>query len=98
MKRYISKFNEIIEIGNELVFTREESFPMLYEFMNGGKSKGIVPEDIDPEQLKQGIEVEYEHTANEMIARKIALDHLTEHPAYYSALKKMEEELDSLGL
>jgi hypothetical protein len=40
-------------------------------------------------QLKQGIEVEQEHTANKRTAEKIALDHLKEDPAYYTKLAKV---------
>jgi len=66
------------------------------DFMKGGKSKGQLPPDIDPEELKMGIAVEMEHTDNETIARKIALDHLTEFRFYYTALKAMEEVLKSM--
>ena len=62
-------------------------------FLSEGISKG---KDIehDSDELKMGIEVEYEHTTNPLISRKIALDHLTETPDYYTRLKKMEEEAD----
>jgi hypothetical protein len=46
--------------------------------------------DIDAEQLSMGISVEKEHTDNELIARKIALDHLVEIPDYYTRLSEME--------
>ena len=46
------------------------------------------PGEVDPEELKMGIEVEYEHTKDKKIAEKIALDHLAENPHYYSLLKK----------
>lgn len=48
----------------------------------------IHPSEVDPEELKIGIEVEYEHTKDKKIAEKIALDHLAENPHYYSLLKK----------
>jgi hypothetical protein len=41
---------------------------------------------VDPWQLQRGIEVEMEHTTDPVTARKIALDHLREHPRYYSKL------------
>lgn len=65
-------------------------------FMMGGKSKGRNPSDLDPDELKLGIEVELEHTDDKTVARKIALDHLTEHPLYYTALKAMETVLKSM--
>jgi len=65
-------------------------------FMKGGKSKGQEPPDLDPEELAMGIKVEMEHTDDPAIARKIALDHLSEAPFYYTALKAMEEVLKSM--
>lgn len=62
------------------------------DLMKDGVSKGKEPEDLDPNELEMGIEVEMEHTGNKDIARKIALDHLSEVENYYSLLKKMEVE------
>ena len=44
------------------------------------------------EQLKIGVQVEYEHTDDTIEARRIALDHLMEIPDYYTRLAKMEAE------
>lgn len=57
-------------------------------FMNEGEyaESGLAPWQIDREQLEMGIEVELEHTSDEEIARKIALDHLAEDPRYYTKL------------
>ena len=52
------------------------------------KSKGMDEKDFDPEQLKEGTAVEMEHTDDEKIARKIAMDHLAENPEYYQKLKQ----------
>lgn len=41
-------------------------------------------------QLEMGIEVEMEHTKDQDIALKIALDHLRERPDYYTKLKTLE--------
>jgi len=62
------------------------------EFLNKGraKEKGLKEEDCDPKELKMGIKVEYEHTSNPEIAKRIALDHLAECPDYYTRLAKME--------
>jgi hypothetical protein len=49
-------------------------------------------EDVDPKELAMGIEVEYEHTSNREVAKRIALVHLKEFPDYYTRLKKMEKE------
>ena len=63
-------------------------------FLTKGKSAetGTTEANVDPEQLRMGIEVEFEHTDDSEIAKKIALDHLAEIPDYYTRLKKMEEE------
>jgi len=55
--------------------------------------------DVDPKQLKKGIETEKEHTTDEKIAKKIALAHLGEDPKYYSKLSKagLEETIVGTG-
>jgi hypothetical protein len=42
---------------------------------------------IDRNELKMGIAVEKEHTQDDALAAKIAMDHLREDPRYYSKLK-----------
>ena len=51
-------------------------------------------EDVDPKELKMGIEVEMEHTDSKKKAKVIALQHLAEDPKYYTKLAKvgLEEE------
>lgn len=48
--------------------------------------------EVDPHELKLGMEVEMEHTVDRKVAKQIALDHLTEIPDYYTRLLKMEED------
>lgn len=55
--------------------------------------KGLTEKDVDPKELKMGIEIEYEHTPDKDVAKRIALDHLAENKNYYTTLKKMEKEL-----
>lgn len=57
-----------------------------------GLEKKLKAEDVDPKELKLGIEVEMEHTGNKQMAERIALDHLAEIENYYTLLKKMEED------
>ena len=104
-----SKVHAFAEKNNYEVDDVEEA---LYElatkfmkFWTGGRSNkvGVTEKDVDPEQLKMGIKVEYEHTDNEdevstEIAKRIALDHLAEgnkpsENKYYTGLKKMEKEM-----
>ncbi len=62
-------------------------------FLGPGKSSNFNGE-YDNEQLRMGIEIEYEHTNKKDIAERIAKDHLAEIPDYYTRLKKMEEEAE----
>jgi hypothetical protein len=52
--------------------------------------------EVDPKELKMGIEVEKEHSkvlkGDKKKIRQVALDHLKELPDYYTRLKKMEKE------
>lgn len=70
-------------------------FRLLHSFLAFGRSndknnKPIGINDQYVEQLEKGIIVEYEHTANYHIAKKIAKDHLAEIPDYYDRLERME--------
>jgi hypothetical protein len=53
--------------------------------------EGLKASDVDPDELKMGIDVELEHTTSKEMAERIALDHLAEISDYYTRLKKMEE-------
>jgi hypothetical protein len=66
-------------------------YSILSSFFSEGKSKSGV--QVNDEQLAKGIKVEMEHTTNAEIAKKIALDHLAENPAYYDYLEEMEKEM-----
>lgn len=54
---------------------------------------GLNPEDVDPVELAKGTRHELEHTSDTRIAERIALDHLAEHPHYYTHLSRMEAEI-----
>ena len=43
-------------------------------------------EKVNPVELSLGVQVEMEHTNDPEIAKEIAMDHLTEDPAYYTKL------------
>lgn len=48
--------------------------------------------DVDPVELAMGIDVEREHIeGDDATAKRIALDHLSEDPRYYSKLALMEQ-------
>ena len=57
------------------------------EMLPGGLSEGHKETDYDPAALAKGIKVEMEHTTDEEVAKEIAMDHLTEDPAYYDKLE-----------
>ena len=60
---------------------------------NGKAQKeGLTEDEVNPQELAMGIEIEKEHTGNPQLAKTIALDHLAEIPDYYTRLKKMERE------
>jgi len=69
------------------------------QLLHGGLADRKRPNDLDPDSLAAGIEVEMEHTNDRDVAREIAMDHLTEDPAYYRKLARMEksEQLDLPG-
>lgn len=69
------------------------------DFLTGGKANelSIGEDDVDPDELKKGIEVELEHTSDKDVAKRIALDHLAEakNAPYYSLLADMEKKFES---
>ena len=54
----------------------------------GGVGDNTHTDQVDPNQLSIGIQVEMEHTNDPDIAQEIAMDHLTEDPQYYTKLVK----------
>ncbi len=48
---------------------------------------------INKRQIMIGTQIEMEHTSDRRVARKIACDHLREHPSYYIELRKMKKGL-----
>ena len=74
------------------------NFGMLRQFATASVRKPAShrPQDFDPVQLARGTRVEMEHTRSKWIARRIAMDHLSEDPAYYEKLAMMH--LDGLGV
>lgn len=69
-------------------------YMILGSVLGAGRSveNGFTEKDADPKQLKMGIEVEFEHTSDPEMSKRIALDHLAEIPDYYTRLDKMESD------
>lgn len=81
----LHKFAEKLNIDPSEIETK--IYRILSSFLSGGKSKGKKLQ-VDMNELKQGIQVETEHTGNGRLAEKIAIDHLIENPKYYTLLKE----------
>jgi hypothetical protein len=75
-----------------------ESISSFKAFFNQGKGSGKTLKDLAElhdvsvesleKELQKGLKVEREHTSDPKVARKIAMDHLTETPDYYTRLEK----------
>jgi hypothetical protein len=88
--------NKELEVSGDVDSVSPDQIDFVADFWNAGKAneKGFTEKDANPEQLAKGIDVEMkEHTTNNELAKKIALDHLAEFEFYYDALEKMENEL-----
>lgn len=68
------------------------SFPVQNKILDQGLSHNLSDYYFDLDQLTMGTQVEFEHTNDQVLAKKIAKDHLIEFPDYYTRLKHMEEE------
>ena len=87
-KKQFHKFAETV--AKEHGIAEETAYEMLGSILSGGKSKGD-KKPVDPKELAMGVKVEMEHTDNKIIADKIARDHLSEVPDYYTRLAAMEK-------
>jgi hypothetical protein len=67
------------------------------EQIPGGLASGKTPADFPAAALAAGTKVELEHSKDEKVAREIAMDHLTEDPAYYEKLARMESKEKSMA-
>lgn len=89
-----SKFHSFAEkMGIEPDDLESLAYSILSDFWANGRyqEKGS-GKKFDAQELKWGIEIEAEHTVSKFMAERIAKDHLTEIPDYYTRLKKMEKE------
>lgn len=55
------------------------------DLLPGGPGDNKSDRLFSKKQLRAGVRHEAEHTTNKAVAKEIAKDHLTEHPAYYAA-------------
>jgi len=71
------------------------------EYLPGGMAEGMTAEDVAKihgvevsvinKQIKMGVKIEKEHSANPEVQAEICRDHLTETPFYYDYLEEMEK-------
>jgi len=83
------------QLENRLAYLISTKKRMVEDIWTAGRSidANLTEHDVDPGQLQIGISIEMEHTDDREEAKKIAMDHLAEHPYYYDHLQKMEEEM-----
>jgi len=102
-KNYMPNNSKIHGLGDDLEIEPDKLEAIIYgiltTFTSGGRAKerNITEKDVDPEQLKMGIDVEMEHVNPKspyakIIAKRIALDHLAELKDYYTRLEKVESK------
>ncbi len=74
----------------------DKAFNILSKFLSSGEWNRKDRPNVDEEELMLGIEVEYEHSDNVLVAEKISLDHLSEmeNSKYYSYLILMEKLME----
>lgn len=84
-------------LKNNKKLKKKKSFQE-FDLLEGGLSDNDSLSEFDLKELLKGFKVELEHTKDPIKAIEIASDHLSEHPDYYTALKDMEDELESDAL
>jgi len=72
----------------------EQVYALASGLLGGGLSGKEGAPKAKPAAVAKGAKVELEHTPHPEVAKKIAKDHLVEHPGYYPALAKMEKKLE----
>lgn len=65
---------------------------LLVEQAMVGRHNDVPDSKFDKNQLTRGIKVEKEHSDDPNISKRIAKDHLSELPDYYTRLNRMEKE------
>lgn len=86
---------DVCEFCYETVHGEEPNPKKPHNQIQGGLAAGRKPSEFDAKELRMGVKVELEHTKDRKLAREIAMDHLVEHPKYYTALLKMERGLEA---
>jgi hypothetical protein len=89
------------DVARPIVIKNLETNPKYYSDLDmyfKSDKQGKIMENVDPKELEMGMAIEKEHTQDEALAKKIAMDHLAEDPKYYSKLKAAGlEECGDMG-
>jgi len=78
------------DVARPIVIKNLETNPKYYSDLDmyfKSDKQGKLMENIDPKELEMGKKIEHEHTQDDALATKIAMDHLKEDPKYYTKLK-----------
>ena len=79
------------DVAKKTVLSNLEKDPKFYSdlkmYFNSDKEGNNIMENIDQKEIEAGTKHEHEHTNDDALARKIAMDHLKEDPHYYTKLK-----------
>jgi polyhydroxyalkanoate synthesis regulator phasin len=92
-----SHFNDMLDLAKRLgagkqAEEKDLGQKLVDQLYEKGKYNEEKPTNLSDKQLDMGQKVEMEHTTNKGFSRRIAKDHVTEFPDYYTRLDKMEEE------
>lgn len=60
--------------------------------LEGGLAEGDPDSNFNMSSIKDGMNVEREHTKHKIVQKRIAKDHLKEDPKYYEKLKLIERK------
>jgi hypothetical protein len=87
------------DVARPIIIKNLQTNPKFYSDLDGRlKSDKLEENDImnqiNPNELAMGTKIEHEHTQDDLLAKKIALDHLGEDPRYYSKLNAAGLEED----
>lgn len=85
------------DVARPIVIKNLETNPKYYSDLDmyfKSDKAGNIMENIDPKEIEMGTKHEHEHTKDDALARKIAMDHLKDDPHYYTKLNKagLEQE------
>lgn len=83
---------KIIEANPKRSNKRIGKMTPIKELFKEGITDEMSNEAFDSAELEKGIRVELEHTDDEVLAKKIAKDHLEKDPDYYKKLAKIESD------